>query len=125
MVRLGIALVFLSAALPACASDTVPVPEPRLEQPGAFVAVDGDGEGALTLFRTLSQLAVQGGDTILFITVYDVDPTTWDEARDISKGHDIPIRNEITSASRSLLIQSDYRVVWFRTLTEEEEERVE
>jgi hypothetical protein len=124
MVRRVVGLLFLSAAGFACASDTVPAPEPTLEQPGAFVAVDSDDTGEMTLFRTLSRLAVQSGETILFVTVYDVTPSDWDDAREIAKGHEIPIRQELTSVSRSLLLQESYRVVWFRTLTEAEEARI-
>jgi hypothetical protein len=124
MVRRVVGLLLLSTALSACASDTVPAPEPRLEQPGAFVAVEDDETGEMTLFRTLTRLAVQTGETILFVTVYDVTPSDWDEAREIAKGHDIPIRYDLTSVSRSLLVQESYRVVWFRTLTEEEEARI-
>jgi hypothetical protein len=122
VVRL-LVLLLLSTWLPACASDAAPEPEPRLEQPGAFVAVD-DGEAELTLFRTLSTLYADG-DTILFVTLYDVEPSTWEEAREVSKGHDIPVRELVTFASKNLVIKNPYRVVWFRTLTQEEEELVQ
>lgn len=123
MTRMGIALLLLGAALPACVSDALPEPEPRLEQAGAFVAVD-QGEEALLLFRTLSVLTVEGGDAIVFATIYNVAPTSWDEAREISRGHDIPMESPLTFLSRSALIEDPYQVVWFRTLSKEEEDRI-
>jgi len=119
----ALALAFFFTALPACSSDALPEPEPELEQPGAFVAVER-GAGGLALFRTLAVLHVENGDTILFVTVYDVEPSSFEEARELSKDHDLRIRELVTSASRNVLILSRHEVVWFRTLTEEEEGRL-
>jgi hypothetical protein len=113
----------LCAALPACSSDAAPEPEPTIDEPGAFVAVD-EGGGSLVLHRTLDQLKVQN-ETVIFLTVYDVTPATWEEAREISKQHEIPIRFEQLSAVRSKWPGGPAQVVWFRTLTEEEEDRVQ
>jgi len=125
MMRTGIALalLLLGTALPACASDAAPEPEPALEQAGAFVAVD-HGEASLELFRTLSTLYIESGDAVLFMTQYDVAPATWDEAREIAKSHDIPMEAPITFLSRDVLVRHPYRVVWFRTLSAEEEARI-
>src|SRR5688572_11733445 len=112
----------LLAALPACSSDAAPEPEPTLETPGAFVAVD-EGEGPLTLFRTLDTLTLPS-DTVLFITIYDVDPRTWDEAREMSTSHEIPIRLKIDLASTTPLVARPHQVVWWRSLTVEEQERI-
>jgi hypothetical protein len=126
MLRAGIALAFFFTLLPACASDAAPEPEADLETPGAFFAMD-EGKGALALARTLTTLRalpLETGDTILFFTLYDVAPSTWDEAHDIAQGHDIPIRILTTTKPKSQLIMDPYRVVWFRSLTDEERERI-
>lgn len=118
MWRTGLVLSLLCSALPACASDAAPEPEAGIETPGAFIAVD-EGKGALTLLRTIDTLSLQH-DTLLIVTIYDVDPTTWEEAREMSKSHDLPIRLEIQFASRGPLIAHPHRVVWYRTLNEDE-----
>ena len=119
------ALVFAGLAcllLPACSSDTLTPPEAAIETPGAFIAVD-EGGSALVLHRSLETTVLES-ETFLFLTVYDVNPTTWDEAREIAKGHDIPIRNSSVPAPRKLFPSGPYQVVWFRTLTDDEAHRV-
>jgi hypothetical protein len=124
MLRAGPALAFFCTALTACgASDTAPEPEPELNTVGAFLAGD-DGTGTLTLLRTLETLLVPN-DRMLFITIYDVKPSSLEDAREISKRHDIPISVELTNASETQLRNSSYRAVWYRTLTEEEARRVQ
>jgi hypothetical protein len=114
-------------ALPACSSDAAFEPEPTLETPGAFVAVDDvddvEGEGPLTLFRTLDTVTLPS-DTVVFVTIYNVNPRTWEEAREMSKSHEIPIRLEIQLVSSTPLVARPYRVVWWRSLTAEEQERI-
>jgi hypothetical protein len=122
-VALAVALALSSALLSACSSDAASEPEPPLETPGAFVAVD-EGTGALTLHRTLTTIVVENVDTFIFLTVYDVNPSTWEAAREISKRHDLPVREEVQAPPRKLFPAGPHRVVWFRSLTQEEEERV-
>jgi hypothetical protein len=79
--------------------------------------------GPLTLYRTLDTVSLPN-DTILFATIYAVEPSSWDEAREMAKRHDIPIRQELQFISRASLSAYPSRVVWFRTLTDEEKERI-
>lgn len=118
-----IILPLLLALSPACASESLPLPEPTLETPGAFIAVDNGG-GALTMSRTLSTFEAQE-DTILVFTDYDVAPRSWEEATEYAKEPDLPVKVAVTAASEKQFSKINYRVVWFRTLTEEEKERVE
>ena len=125
MSRAGIALALsLSCAVSACSSDTAPEPEPEFEQPGAFVAVDR-GDGALTLYRTLDRLRLEDGVTIMFVTVYDVRPPDWDAAREASKDPDLAVREAFRYEPRAVFTTNPQRVVWFRTLTDEEKARVQ
>jgi hypothetical protein len=118
-------VAFLVAAvavtLQGCSSDAAPEPEADIRTPGAFVAVRG--EDAFSLSRTLDTLVVPDSKLILF-TEYAVSPQTWDEAREVSKRIDLPIKTEVAFVDESGLVQQEHRVVWFRTLTEEEEERI-
>jgi hypothetical protein len=116
-------LPLLLALLPACASESLPEPEPTLETPGAFIAVE-HGPGDLSMSRTLETFQAQE-DTILVLTDYDVAPASWEEAREIAMQPDLPIKVAVTAASGKQFSKSNYRVVWFRTLTEEEKERAE
>jgi hypothetical protein len=109
------------ALLLGCSSDAAPEPEADIRTPGAFVAMRG--EDALSLSRTLDTLVVQDSRLIL-VTDYAVSPQTWDEARELSKRTDLPIENEVAFVDESGIVQREHRVVWFRTLTEEEEERI-
>ncbi len=113
-----------AAVLAACSSDVLTPPEPDLSTPGAFVAVEGyDEEGALTLLRILDHLQLENA-RLLFLTVHDVRPASFDEAREMAKDHDIPIRELIRVEPDTVVTTSPHRVVWFRTLTAKEEERV-
>lgn len=106
--------------LTACgASDTLPEPEPELETPGAFVAQRGS-DGVFVLLRTLDKLTVENQDTLLFFTVYDVTPKSWDDARELSKRASLPVENQAVTAFEKLFLETPHRVVWYRTLTDEE-----
>lgn len=120
--RYAFLVVAASLSLSGCSSDAVLAPEPAYDQPGAFVAVDDGGE-ALTLFRTLDTLKLQVG-TYLFMTEYDVAPLDWEEAQALAKEPDLPIRTALLLEPVRIVTDNPYQVVWFRTLTDEERERI-
>jgi hypothetical protein len=95
------------------------VPEPEVQHAGAFVAV---GDTELTLIRTLKAIRIEG-DTVLFLTIYDVKPTSFDHAREIAQQQSIPILKELDLRSRAQIVGNPHQVVWFRTLTKAEEDR--
>jgi hypothetical protein len=109
-------------ALSACSSDDLPEPEATITTRGAFVAVDY-GEGPLTLYRILDYADLNLA-RLLFISSYRVEPQTYDEARELAKDHDLPVRIEFDYLPIGSVESNPHQVVWFRTLTEEEEERV-
>jgi len=109
--------------LAGCSSEAAPEPEPELRMPGAFVAVDEGGPG-LALYRTLDILQLDGQNDVFFVTHYDVAPADWDEAREASQQHDIRLAEPVDAFSEASYPGGPYRVVWFRTLTAEEQERV-
>jgi hypothetical protein len=116
--RMVNALAVILLVLTGCSSDAAPLPEPDLRQAGAFVAV---GQGELTLLRTLKSLTLDS-DTLILATVYDVTPSTFEQAREISQQKIIPIRQGLDFRSENLLRTQPHRVVWFRTLTQAEED---
>lgn len=115
-------LFFAWALLPACVSEAGPEPEPTVDIPGAFTAVD-EGDGFLALYRTLDTLRVEG-DVLVMLTHYDVQPRTWEEARETAMQDDLPMLFEATAASLKLFPSGPSRVVWYRSLTDEERDRV-
>ncbi len=112
-----LALVLASSS--GCSSESLATPEPEVHHAGAFFAV---GNADLALYRCLKALRIEG-DTILFTTLYDVAPSSFEEARDIARAPSIPIRQTLVTISEALLTQNRLQVVWFRTLTKEEEDR--
>jgi len=119
---LRLAFASCLVALPSCSSDSAPEPAPQFDQQGSFVAVDNGG-GKLTLLRILAPFVTQVG-TYLFETVYAVEPASYDEAREMAKNPDLPIQVPETVEKRDALASRPHEVVWFRTLTAEEENRV-
>jgi hypothetical protein len=112
------------STLSGCASDDLTPPEPEVETPGSFIAVEGYEEpGKLTLVRMIDRLNFEF-ETLLFYSIYDVDPATWDEARELAKRPDLPLRQEIDAQPSGAITESPHKVVWFRTLTEAEQGRV-
>jgi hypothetical protein len=112
-------LLAMGLALAACSSESLPEPEPEVQHTGAFVAV---GNTDLALYRTLKAIRIEG-DTVLFVTLYDVAPSSFDHAREIAKQHSIPILKEFEVRSRAQFVSQRHQVVWFRTLTKAEEDR--
>ncbi|MDI1475980.1 hypothetical protein [Polyangium sp. y55x31] len=121
----NLCLAWASAALVAgCASDALTPPEARIDTPGAFVAVEGYYEpGELTLVRILDRLQFEEG-RLLFMTIHDARPETYEEARELAKDPELPIRDLIRIEPDTVVTQSPHQVVWFRTLTKKEQERV-
>jgi hypothetical protein len=115
-----LAFAVISVLLGACSSEAMSPPEPEVAQAGAFIAVES--EGGLSLMRTLKAIRIEG-DNVIFTTLYEVTPSSWDEAREIAKQRTIPIRDTLFTVSVGLLAGRPHRVVWFRTLTKEEEDR--
>jgi hypothetical protein len=70
-------------------------------------------------------LRLDDDKVLVFLTVYDVHPSSWEEAREQAKSRDIPLRLEIRIEPDTVITDHPYRVVWFRTLSEEEEARAQ
>jgi hypothetical protein len=111
------ALLAIFAA--ACSSESLPEPEPELRHSGAFFAV---GSQPMELYRMLKALRIEG-DNILFTTLYDVAPANFEEATAIAQRAEIPVREQLLVFSEVQVLRSSVKVVWFRTLTAEEEKR--
>jgi hypothetical protein len=113
------ALLLSALSLVACGADAVPEPEPTFDTRGAYFALVVDGE--YQLFRTLTVLARGTQDEILFVVPYVATPQSFDEARELAKDPTLPTR-EVTAIGHRYVVQREWRVVWFRSVSPEEEE---
>jgi hypothetical protein len=119
MTRRALALVAVAASLAGCSADAVDEPEPELETPGAFVAVD-DGAGAYEILRTLTSLEVGNDRDVIFFTLFAPTAVDFEQARELARDPALPIQDELVLLPEDYVLSRSWKVVWFRTLTEEE-----
>lgn len=120
---MALGVTFCGANSLGCASDDLEPIEPELLTPGAFVAIrDYDKGHEFSLIRTIDRYDFQV-DILIFYSTYDVEPTSWEDARELSKQHDLPLRKEIEAQPAIAVTTKEWRVVWFRTLTDAEKDR--
>ena len=103
----------------ACSADAVPEPEPTLDTKGAFVAV-ATGDDDYELLRTLAVLGSGRDDDAFFVVPYVARAKTFAEARELAKDPDLPSR-EVTAVGRRYITSREWKVVWFRSVSFEEE----
>ncbi len=116
-------LLWLGASaleLGGCSSDAVPEPEPTVYTSGAFVAV-ADDRGDLELFRTLAVLGQGSPQETFFFGSYGLRPRDYEEATALAKRRDLDLSSELTLLGGADLRTHDWRVVWFRSLSNEEQ----
>jgi hypothetical protein len=115
---------FFAWAALSCSADAVKVEDPTLETPGSFVATRrGDGRIQLDRLIALELLPATptlAADALLHLTSYDETAASFDEARELAKRHDLTPAVENGIQLESALRAREFRVVWFRTLTDDE-----
>ena len=118
---------FVSALLAAvqagCSADAAPEPEPTLDTPGAFVAVE-NAEGQFEVLRTLGGLEVGAGQDVLFFSEYAPPAESTEEARGLARRRELTLVDELLLVPTARILESSWEVVWFRSLTEEERARL-
>jgi hypothetical protein len=102
-----------------CSADVAPAPEPTLETKGAFLAVQDDDEG-YRLLRTLTVIGDGSPDDVFFVLPYVGSPKNFAEARELAQDPSLPALDAIAVGRRYFLTR-DWRVVWFRSVSAEEE----
>lgn len=117
--RLGVLFGPACALVLGCASDAVDEPEPTLRTPGAFIGQRMD-EGDVRLLRTMGGLTLENGQMLLLLTVYKPRASSFEGARELAKGPDLPIQQAGAYAVEAELAQTDVRVVWYRSLAPDE-----
>jgi hypothetical protein len=113
-----------ACGLAACSADAVDETPATLQTLGAFVA-RADPEGGYRLYRVLYVLRVLPMDATLFVTIYSVRTRTIDQARETAKGPPPPVQVPVEVFSESQFASVPHEIVWFRSLTQEERDRVQ
>jgi hypothetical protein len=111
--------VLALSLLGACLADHADEPEPTLETKGAFVAVAGN-DSSYELLRTLAVIGNGGDDDAFFVVPYDVTPKSFEAARELAKGPSLPAR-PVVAIGRRYITSREWQVVWFRSVSAEEE----
>jgi hypothetical protein len=111
------ALALLFAA--GCSADSAPIPAIDARMPGAFVAFENQ-RGRYDLMRTVGGAELNDGDRLMTFILYEVDPATVDEARDLAQEPALPERTHQYFDWQSRVLTRPHEVVWFRTLTADE-----
>ena len=109
----------LASATVSCSADAVVAPEPTLETPGAFIAVESSNDG-IQLFRSVGRGALENGDYLLVLILYAPRPKSFEEARELAQEPALPEEVHQYFLHESRLVSRPHEVVWFRTLTAEE-----
>lgn len=118
MARL-LASLLCSWVLAGCSADSVAEPEPTLDTKGAFVAVVGDS-GELELYRTLAILGDGDDNDAFFVVPYLESPASFAAAREMAQDPSLPHR-AVTVIGRRYVTSREWQVVWFRSVSYEEE----
>ena len=111
--------LLLALSVFGCSSDAADEPEPTLETPGSFVAQEEDS-GEFRLLRMTLALKLDATQPLLLFRVYEPRVSSFDAARELAKERGIPIEAAADYAVEAEFVQTNYRVVWFRTMTEDE-----
>lgn len=118
--RLLLLLLLLALSTASgCSADAVSEPEPKLDTKGAFVAVATDAND-YELLRILAVLGNGSDDDAFFVLPYVVKPKTFEEARELAKDPSLAGR-DVVAVGRRYFTSRDWRVVWFRSVSPEEE----
>ncbi|HEY3498606.1 MAG TPA: hypothetical protein VGK73_28140 [Polyangiaceae bacterium] len=112
------AALALAAPVLGCSADAVTAPEPGVETPGAFVAVESDQ--GIRLFRVVGRGALGDGDALMVLILYAARPASFSEARELARRPQLAEEVHQYFYEESRIRARPHEVVWFRTLTAQE-----
>jgi hypothetical protein len=120
MIRVGRLALAASWLCLGCSADHAPEPEPGFATPGAFVALV-DGSGQMALVRSLALVPIQNAHELLFCILYAEQPSSFAHARELAQQGSLTIGETKFTIWSDQLEALEHEVVWFRTLTDEEQ----
>jgi len=112
-------LAALALTLGGCSADHAPEPEPVFGTPGAFVAFVDDVD-RMALVRSLALVPVQNAHQLWFCILYAEEPSSFEHARELAQSDSLTISQKNYTLWSDQLDELEHEVVWFRTLTAEE-----
>lgn len=119
VLRCGVASLLLLLAV-GCSADSVDVAEPELDTKGAFFAVSADAGEYFELYRTLAVLGNGDDDDVFFVFPYLSQPTSFAEATELAKDPTLS-HGSVKAIGRRYFTSRTWKVVWFRSVSPEEE----
>jgi len=121
--RARLALVFVALAASACSGENEQHVVPaELTTPGSFVAASETGIPGYRLNRVLrADVLPNQRDVYLHINVYREVAQSFEDAEKFAKTKELTLLTPNALVILSDFVTRDYKVVWFRTLTPEEE----
>lgn len=120
MIGFGRLLLAASWLSLGCSADHAPEPEPGLGTPGAFIAI-ADASGDVGLVRSLALVPIQSSHELLFCVLYADEPTSFAHARELAQRGSLTVGESKFTIWIDQLEELEHEVVWFRTLTDEEQ----
>jgi hypothetical protein len=103
------------AAVLGCSAEDVEAPEPQVSTPGALVAM-GDEDSGIVMFRTHSRTGDGRGDPILIVDLFQAQPRSFEEARALARGPELPVRTYSYFITLRTVLTNPHEVLWFRSL---------
>jgi hypothetical protein len=113
--RSSLAAIGTALSLAACSADAVEPPEPDVDTPGAFVGVEDENLG-LVIVRVRGKTGLGMGDPILIVDVLQAEPRSFEEARALVRGPDLPVRSPNYLITLLTVLTHPHEVLWFRSL---------
>jgi hypothetical protein len=107
--------VFGVAAILGCSAEGVDVPEPDVSTPGAIVGMQDD-DSEIFMFRTQGTTGAAKGDPILIVDLFQAQPRTFEEARALARGPELPVRTHSYFITLRTVVTNRHEVLWFRSL---------
>ncbi len=114
---LGIATL-VAAAATACAADEGIQPDPKVTTPGAILGAEAP-EGGIRLMKVLQAFRIEDNLTLI-VTTYRPLAADFAEARRLARRRDLPVLEPSFLVGESAL--GDYEILWWRSLTPEEQD---
>jgi len=105
----------VALGLPACSADALDAPEPQVDTPGAFVGLEDDTLG-IVILRTQGISGLQVGERILIVDILQAAPRSFEEARALVRGPDLPVRTHDYFITLRTVLTNPHEVLWFRSL---------
>jgi hypothetical protein len=113
-VRSSLAVLGVASVL-GCSADAVDAPEPQVDTPGAIVGLEDETLGVV-MMRTQTMAGLGAGDPILIVDILDADPRSFEEARALARGPELPVRTPNYFITLRTVLTNPHEVLWFRSL---------